>query len=387
MTQKPKRLRILYHALVEIELPDGHAIHTREICEHLTSLGHEVTLVCPKPRGPLPFKPNYEIVGVPFYGFTWPRLIVHYLLSFFTLLRVVQRVRPDYIHDKNTVANPFPELIAHATGTPFSLEINGYCLDFLEPEDGLRRRLFAFLERFKFHSAQKLISTSPDFVADASRHYDLEPNRFGTIDNGVGSHFFERFERSRVRTDLGIDDSSFVIAHVGRFLPWQDLGTICRAIADLRQCGIDARGLFIGEGGIKGEVEALCRDLEIENSVVFPGFVPNEEVPRYLAASDCAAVLRIGRVAGSIASAMKLKEYLAAGVPVITNEIPGDDAGLSPYLHSIPLEDVAAFGAACRAIRSDRAHASEVAEAAAQAVRERFSWKSTALQFAEILAV
>ena len=54
----------------------------------------------------------------------------------------------------------------------------------------------------------------------------------------------------------------------------------------------------------------------------FTGRVPREEVPAYLAAMDVASLPQSVDALGSFRYTTKLSEYLAAGLPVVTNAVP-----------------------------------------------------------------
>ena len=42
-------MRIVYLALIEIDVANACLVHTREITEGLAALGHEVTVILPRP--------------------------------------------------------------------------------------------------------------------------------------------------------------------------------------------------------------------------------------------------------------------------------------------------------------------------------------------------
>ena len=42
-------MRIAYLALIEIDVANASLVHTREIAEGLAALGHEVTVILPRP--------------------------------------------------------------------------------------------------------------------------------------------------------------------------------------------------------------------------------------------------------------------------------------------------------------------------------------------------
>jgi len=65
------------------------------------------------------------------------------------------------------------------------------------------------------------------------------------------------------------------VVTVGRLVPAKGLDILLRAHARLRASGLDHNLLIIGEGPLRGELEALGRALEVQSSVFMPGFVAN----------------------------------------------------------------------------------------------------------------
>jgi glycosyltransferase involved in cell wall biosynthesis len=77
----------------------------------------------------------------------------------------------------------------------------------------------------------------------------------------------------------------------------------------------DIHYLIIGDGSYRDKLMELASCLNLENNVSFLGF--QEEVERFLAASDVALLLSRGE-----ASPVSLLEFAAAGLPILTSLHP-----------------------------------------------------------------
>ncbi len=123
----------------------------------------------------------------------------------------------------------------------------------------------------------------------------------------------------------------------------------------------DVRVLVVGDGSGLSRLVDLAGD-DLGTRVILPGRVPRERVPDYLAALDVASLPQSVDGVGSFRYTTKISEYLAAGLPVVTGEIPlaydlddgwlwrirGDApwderylAGLAELMASLSPEDVA----------------------------------------------
>lgn len=386
--REPKRLRILYHAMVELELPDGHAIHTHEICEHLARRGHDVLLLCPRPRAALPYAHSYKIAGIPFFGFTIPRLLPHFVLCLCRLLYAVLAFRPDVIVDKNTGLNPFPELVAFLSGLPFFVEINGCALDEFRAMPAPRRLAYRTVEYAKFSLAIRGLAVSPLHNARYAAAYRLPARKFRAFDNGVAERFFAPADAdttARLRKAWGVPPERFLLGYAGSFHFDHDMPTFVDAVARLHGDGVPVHAVLLGKGARLDETARRVRALGLDGIVTFVGPVPYDTVHACMQAFDCGVILMEPARAEALASVMKVKEYVACGIPVLASACSGEIGGLRPFIAQAAVGDAAGVAAAVRTIMEDRSAAVRRAQAGRRYVQERYSWDATSRQYVAIL--
>lgn len=139
--------------------------------------------------------------------------------------------------------------------------------------------------------------------------------------------------RREIREKLGISGQAIVVGIIGS-LRWNAQINYCygleivQAIVQLqaeRAAGEkvipEVVGLIIGGGDGKEVLKELAGE-ELGKSLLLPGGVPRNEVPKYLAAMDIASLPQSVDGVGSFRYSTKISEYLAAGVPFVTGEIP-----------------------------------------------------------------
>lgn len=131
-------------------------------------------------------------------------------------------------------------------------------------------------------------------------------------------------ERQTCREELGIPAEAIVFGIVGS-LAWAESVGYCyghELIAALRQVKRpDVAVLVVGDGSGLERLEALAGE-ELGKRVLLPGRVPRERVPSYLAAIDVASLPQSVDGVGSFRYTTKVSEYLSAGLPVVTGQIP-----------------------------------------------------------------
>jgi glycosyltransferase involved in cell wall biosynthesis len=130
--------------------------------------------------------------------------------------------------------------------------------------------------------------------------------------------------RDEVRRELGISADATVFGLVGA-LEWNPRRRYCyglELVSALRQTSRDdVAVLVVGDGSGLRHLEQMAGD-ELGRRVFLPGRVERDVVPTYLAAMDVGSLPQSVDQVGSFRYTTKLSEYAAAGLPVVTGQIP-----------------------------------------------------------------
>ncbi len=124
----------------------------------------------------------------------------------------------------------------------------------------------------------------------------------------------ERFSPSvsgrSVRTKWGLNGDD-IILHVGRVAPEKNLATLIHAFPTIQETNPDAKLLVVGSGPYLERFYDLVRHMDLTGSVIFTGFVPDADLPKYYAAADAFAIASKFETQGLV-----VLEALASGCPV-----------------------------------------------------------------------
>ena len=130
--------------------------------------------------------------------------------------------------------------------------------------------------------------------------------------------------RRRIRNQLQIPENAIVFGIVGS-LVWAKRFHYCYGYelvaAALKACRSDMYVLIVGDGEGLLHLKSLAAQGKGVN-VVFTGNVPSDQVVDYMAAMDVGSLPQSVDGVGSFRYTTKLSEYLAAGLPVVTSQIP-----------------------------------------------------------------
>lgn len=125
-------------------------------------------------------------------------------------------------------------------------------------------------------------------------------------------------ERLAIRERFGLPPSGPVILYASKFMPRKHPDDVVRAVAKLRDDGIDSTLLLVGTGELEGHLRELVEDLSLQERVRFGGFVNQAELPRVFSACDVFVLPSENEPWGLI-----VNEAMCASLPVVVSREVG----------------------------------------------------------------
>lgn len=149
-----------------------------------------------------------------------------------------------------------------------------------------------------------------------------------------------------------VRDGQFLLCTVARLAEEKNLSFLLRGLACLKaNIGSTFHCLLIGEGPQKAELIALAELLGLTEDITFVGFVPNEILPAYHAASDLFVFSSQTETQGIV-----LLEAMAAGTPAVAVNATGAKDVLVDEVNGLLTEpDEHAWANAIQRLLNDRA--------------------------------
>jgi glycosyltransferase involved in cell wall biosynthesis len=117
-------------------------------------------------------------------------------------------------------------------------------------------------------------------------------------------------ERVIFREENGIGREAIVIGHIGGMIPARDQTTLIKAFCRVHERFPDSHLLLIGDGPLRGNLEALTKELELSNCVTFTGYT--NDIGDYLNVIDIYVNSTLDEGFG-----IAVVEAMLAGKPVV----------------------------------------------------------------------
>lgn len=290
----------------------------------------------------------------------------------------IRRFRPDIVHTHMAKAGALGRLAAvlynWTSGRKHRVRLvhtyHGHVFEgyFGSPST----RVFLFVERWLGRRTETLVAISPQVRHDVIHTYAIgDEARTCLIPLGFDLERFlaiEDADRRRARAELAIPDEAIVVSTVGRLTAIKQHSLFFEMAAVL--AANDPRMLFlvVGDGELRGALEAQVAALGIPSRVRFLGW--RGDLERIYGATD--VFVLTSRNEGT---PVALIEAMASGVASVSTDVGGvrdvivsSDAGTR-----VPFGDVAALVAAVGDFAASLARRRDVGNAARGTVRARFS--------------
>ncbi len=253
-------------------------------------------------------------------------------------------------------------------------------LSFLRMPDKFQRAKRWYLTqlcRASVTKADHVIAVSRQTAADLAHFWNIKPKQISVIYNGVGAAFAPApaADVATFRQKRGLPVR--FLLYLGTLEPRKNLLLLIRAYARWRaQTTAERREVKLVIAGAKGwfyeQIFALVKQLDLEDIILLPGFVPAEELPDWYRAAEAFVYPSLFEGFG-----LPVLEAMACGVPVICSdagsllEVVGDNALIFPAL------DEDALVARLHEFFADAA-SRQALRAGGLARAQQFSWQQTA---------
>jgi len=301
----------------------GPALHVTYLARGLAGRGYETTLVAGDvARGEASMSFVAEQAGVAVVtlpGLSRELSPVRDALAAFRLARLIRKLRPDVVHTHTAKAGAVGRAAALLAGTRRPVVVHTFHGHVLRGYFGAGGTLvFRAIETLLARASDRLIAVSPEVRDELVALHVAPREKFSVVRLGIELEPRVRFDgdANEVRRRHGIPEGKFVVGWFGRMTAVKRTDDLLTMLAGVRERGVDALLLLVGDGDDRERLEQRAHDLGLARSCLFLGY--QEDVAPWYAICD-AVVL----TSASEGTPVTIIEALAAGRPVVATKVGG----------------------------------------------------------------
>ncbi len=276
-----------------------------DIALHLDRSKYNVTVCATRSAGN--YQPLLDEAGVT--TFVQGRKSRWDLGQWIKLVRLMRREQVDVLHTHLFGSNTLGRLLGRLAGVPVVIAHEHWSTK-ASREVWVDRALYRLSDRILVPSA-----ASKEMVM---RTEGIPAGKIDVVYNGVDTAIFAQGEkRGEVRSELHISSDAMVLGIVGRLSEEKGgVDVLIRAVARLCKSNPNLRLLVVGDGPLRGSLEALAAESAPGGEIMFTG--TRNDVAHLLSAMDLFVLPSLNE-----ALPIVVLEAMAAGLPVIATRVGG----------------------------------------------------------------
>ena len=175
------------------------------------------------------------------------------------------------------------------------------------------------LEKLSLKLADLVITTNESYREIDIRRCGIDPRKVFVVRNGPDVN---RLKMTTPDSKL-IEMQKTILVYIGVMGPQDGVDYLLRALRhlvyDLGRTSVYC--VVIGNGDSVGDLKALARELKIDEYLWFTGYIPDDDLIRYLSTADICVCPDPSSPLNDVSTWIKIMEYMALGKPIVTFDL------------------------------------------------------------------
>jgi glycosyltransferase involved in cell wall biosynthesis len=234
-------------------------------------------------------------------------------IAVYRLYRLLKKERYDILNTLLFHASVIGIFIGKIVKVPYIIESRHYS-DLMYKYN---LRLRQLLDRITSKRFNGIIAVSNAAKEVLTNYEKVDTNKITVIYNGINIDIFKFIikQREQTRKALGIEDK-IVLSYTAHLRPEKGHKYLLEAISEIKDQYTNVVLLLMGDGVLRSDLDALTRQLNIEDKVRFLGY--RKDIPALLSAADIYVHTSVVEGFG-----IAIIEAMAIGLPVVATNVGG----------------------------------------------------------------
>jgi glycogen synthase len=371
----------------------GYSIRPRELSTNLAKLGCEVYVFSPVDKS-LQLSENFFIKGIPNWqeffatklhkstrkmfknSFTARYLYRKKVLDLISkrlarsLSAKVKDCNIDVLQGETEIASMTAIIIGKRLGIPVVADIHGLLVEeavqcgFLKEGTKEYRETRTFVSKV-FRESDAIVVASENLGNFISADFSIDNSKIFEVQNAATPRKVTRPLRYSLQN----------LVYAGILEPWERVDLAIASLPYVIKQHEKTKLLIAGGGSLKDHLVKLTNNLNLNNNVTFVGEIPYRKISDFLAQGDIAVLPSTTDIVRKVACPIKLFDYLATGLPVVTVDgLWWSDFVKSNNVGLVTKNDPQSFAEAINELLSRPDRTNKMSENAIRLVRDRYNW-------------
>lgn len=236
------------------------------------------------------------------------------------LKQVLEKIKPDVVfaHESRQGLPAFAAYYKNNMG--YKLVVDQHDFYHKIPNHPLWKRIFRFLDYFIFRKfivdynlkrSDKIVAVTQETKDFLTKIHKIKPKNISLIPLGVdtSSFKFDKESRVKIRKKFRIKNDDVVLVFSGTIVRRKGIELLLEALSEIKNKHTKLMVVGSGDLDYMKELKGLAKKLDIENEIIFAGFVKKNDVKDYFSAAD------IGVWPGN--NSVSIMEAMACKLPIV----------------------------------------------------------------------
>jgi len=234
----------------------------------------------------------------------------------------------------------YPILLKKLTGAKAIIDID----DLDTCDTGIMGKIMKIVQRPFLKYFDLILVHNENLFHLVTEKLGLPKNKVLQIEQGVDLEIFKSLENKKeIRKNLGYENKEKLLVYTGHLNVASHLKDILEAFKLIINQDKNIKLIIVGGGPDVKYYKNLVKEMGLENFVDMTGYIDSQEkITQYLNIADACVVYYPAEDFNKYRCSMKLREYLAVGIPAVCNNF-GDLSNFKEYTYSFNTGDMQAF--------------------------------------------